>query len=277
MLLRNKIACVLLIFCASGIQPVAAQPPLPAAEAVFDYQDTLYFTWAGLRLGQLTLHMQQRDDGHYTMTTDGKTGGIVSLFNSHRSHSIAEGIHKESRYIPAVFRSEYVDDGEKKRVEVLYDTDGNPTSELIDPPREEIRPLVPEEAKRHTLDILSGFFQMRQELITALQQGKKAFSVTIYDGKRLFRVDATIMSTAQNVLIHATDTLLPSLKLRLQRVALAGYKEKELKNIAKRNPPIDLYVEPERLVPFGLSLRVYGARLEAWIKPDQKQKEFEKK
>lgn len=277
MFLKNKIACVLLIFCASGFQPATAQPALPAAEAVFDYQDTLYFTWAGLRLGQLTLHMQQQEDGHYFMTTEGKTGGIVSLFNSHHSYSRAEGIHKELRYIPALFRSEYVDDGEKKRVEIVYDTDGNPTRETIEPPREEIRPLVPEEAKQHTLDILSSFFQMRQELITALQQGKKAFSVTIYDGKRLLRVDATIMSTAQNVLIHATDTLVPSLKLRLQRVALAGYKEKELKNIAKRNPPIDLYVEPERLVPFGLSLRVYGARLEAWIKPARKPEDAKKK
>jgi hypothetical protein len=117
------------------------------------------------------------------------------------------------------------------------------------------------------VDILTGFFQMRQKLIWALKHQKKKFSVTIYDGKRLFRVDATIASMAQNVRIHSTKTTLPSLKLMLQRVALAGYKDKEIKSIAKRNPAIALYVEPERLVPFGLSLKVYGAKLEAWIKP----------
>jgi hypothetical protein len=233
----------------------------------FTYQETLYFSWAGFGLGELTLKMQQEND-RYQMQTDAKSSGLLRLFSRHHSLTTVSGkITADAAYLPEIYRSEYNDSGEKKRIEIQYSEEGVPVKETLMPPREEIRPLVAEEAKKQAVDILSGFFQMRAKLIQALQKGEKNFSVTIYDGKRLFRVDARIESTAQNVLIHSTKTLKPSLKLILQRVALAGYKEKELKNIAKRNPPIALYVEPERLVPFGLSLKVYGAKLEAWIKP----------
>lgn len=260
-----KIGLIALLWSFSTAQA------LPAVSEPLNYQDTLHFTWAGLGLGNLTIHMQQQE-AQYTMQADAKSGGIVSLFNKHRSTTKIEGEIQKESYIPKHYRSDYVDNNDTRLIEIFYDKAGHPEQENIIPPREEIRPLVAQEAKNTAVDILTGFFQMRQRLIWALQNKKKDYSVTIYDGKRLFRVDATIASTKQNVLIHATNTTLPSIKLMLQRVALAGYKDKELKSLAKRNPPIALYVEPERLVPFGLSLKVYGAKLEAWIKPEKPKK-----
>ena len=265
-ILISLVAC--LSCCGFFIFPLTASA-LPKVEESLDYQDTLHFTWAAIGLGDLTIQMQQKD-AKYTMQADAKSGGIVSLFNKHRSTTKVEGEFKNEIYLPQHYRSDYVDNDDKRLIEVFYDKAGHPERENIVPPREEIRPLVAQEAKNTAVDILTGFFQMRQRLIWALQNKKKDFSVTIYDGKRLFRVDANIASTSQNVLIHTTDTTLPSIKLMLQRVALAGYKDKEIKSMAKRNPPIALYVEPERLVPFGLSLKVYGAKLEAWITPKPK-------
>lgn len=231
-----------------------------------DYTDTLHFTWARIPLGKLTLNMKQ-EGAHYSMRADAKTQGIALLFNRHISTTTVEGlITKEFRYLPQHFRSDYHDNDEKKLIAVEYDAQGMPIKETIEPPREEIRPLVPQEMKQKSVDILTGFFVMRQKLKQALESNQSHFSVTIYDGKRLFHVDAAIEAPAAVVHFHGTSR--SAIKLVLQRVALAGYKEKELKKLKKHNPPVALYVEPERLVPFGLSLKVYGGKLEAWVKPN---------
>ena len=244
-----------------------------AAEKL-DYTDTLYFTWARVPLGELTLTMKQRGD-EYRMVAAGKTDGIALLFNRHLSTTKVEGTMAGMQPIPKIYSSDYVDDGDPRLIAIAYDKKGFPVEEKIVPPREEIRPLVPEEQKRGALDILSGFFAMREKLKVAMANKQKDFSVTIYDGKRLFRVDASIDKPLTNVRFNSIER--PAIKLALQRVPLAGYKDKELKKLKVRNPLIALYVEPERLVPFGLSLPVYGAKLEAFIDPKRtarKEKSF---
>lgn len=231
-----------------------------------DYTEKLYFTWARVPLGELTLTMKQADD-HYEMVTTGKTAGIALLFNRHESTTTVKGVIRPTEHLPASYRSAYVDNGDKRLIAIKYDKAGMPGEETIIPPREESRPLVAQEAKRGAVDILTGFFVMRERLQAAMREHRSSFSVLIYDGKRLFRVDATIDKHQVTVAFHGITR--PAIKLALQRVPLAGYKEKELRKMKDRNPPVALYVEPKRLVPFGLSLPVYGAKLEAWIKPEK--------
>lgn len=235
-----------------------------AAKESLDYTDTLHFTWAGIPLGELTITMKQKDN-NYSMRAEGKTGGIVRLFNQHQSVTMVSGKIVKLAYIPKAYKSDYTDDDEKKLIALEYDKTGLPVKETIIPPREEIRPLVAEASKRGAVDILTGFFVMRDHVKKALATGKKEFAVKIYDGKRLFRVDAKLDKPRVNVTVRGVTR--PAVKLLLHRVPLEGYKEKELKKLKDRNPWIGLFVEPERLVPFGLSLKVYGARLEAWALP----------
>jgi hypothetical protein len=248
---------------------VLMSPPALAKDAEkLDYTDKLYFTWAGISLGELTLTMQQ-EGKHYKMQTEGKTGGIVRLFSRHSSVTKVEGNFSEPDvYHPLSYRSDYIDNGDKRLIAIEYDEKGLPLKETIVPPREESRPLVLEEEKKGSVDILTGFFQMRDRLQWALQKQKKDFSVTVYDGKRLFRVDAIIEKPAAIVTLHDYDDKeLPAIKLVLKRHPLAGYKEKELRKMKERNPVISLYIEPKRLVPFGLSFPIYGSKVEAWIRP----------
>ncbi len=239
--------------------------PVPGlASETLDYTDTLHFTWARIPLGALTLTMHQQD-ADYKMVTEAKTEGVARLFNRHKSTTTVSGIQQAENYLPATYRSDYVDNGEKRLIAIRYDKNGLPTEETIIPPREEIRPLVPEEMKRGSVDILTGFFLMRQKLRQALADKATVFSVTIYDGKRLFRVDASLAAPLVTVSFNGVKR--PAIKLQLHREPLAGYKEKELKKLEYRNPLVTLYVEPQRLVPFGVSLKVYGATLEGWIKP----------
>ncbi len=305
--------------------------PAIAAEEL-DYTDTLYFTWARVPLGELTITMKQSGDT-YDMVAKGKTAGIALLFNKHESTTKVSGIMSrvsteqgearsgglgraptnknpteqgeaalavgvaggelplQNRPLPKLYSSDYVDNGDERLIAIGYDAQGFPVEEKIVPPREESRPLVPQEMKRGAVDILTGFFVMREKLKAALNKrnapteqsearsgGQRSvggvppadFSVTIYDGKRLFRVDASIANPSVNVRFN--NIMRPAIKLALQRVPLMGYKDKELKKMKGKNPVISLYVEPERMVPFGLSLPVYGAKLEAFIDPRRKKK-----
>ncbi len=246
---------LIVIFCCLLAQPVWAEN--------FQFEGDYVFSWSGLRIGKMNLKMQQ-DASDYSVSSQIKTSGVVSVFSDHTSRSQAKGKTSSLNYNPLTYRSDYNSGNKDKVIDLTYNGQGKLLSEVVLPSRG-ARPEVDESLKQNTMDVLSAFFAMRDHVKESLLSNHKGdIIVPIFDGIRRFDLVATI--TDANTSISNEGQNIPAVKLNVKRKPFGGFKDKELKRIAKGEPNIELFIEKKNFTVLGVQMSVYGGQATAWVK-----------
>ncbi|GEM_PF-5687385 len=227
------------------------------------FEGDYVFSWSGIRIGKLHLEMNQ-DDSDYEIASKLKTSGIVAMFNDHKSFTKVKGKSQGSTFKPRDFRSNYYSGKKDKLIALKYDVNGKIIDEEISPPKRASRPEVPENMKIGAADSLTAIFSMREEIKDALVKGETEMTVPVFDGKRRFDLHARIINPNTNLNLNGDK--IPAIKLGLRRTPVAGFKEKELKKLAKGEPELEFFVEQKNLTLLGLQMPLYGGTVMAWVK-----------
>lgn len=164
---------------------LAAPLPAAAADAVLTY---------GFRLGgfdvaraDVTLDLpESAGQGSYRVRSTLLADGVVGMVTSFTSTSDARGRLAAAEAVPQAFRTDSTWRGED-RVAALTWSDAGPYPEaLVQPPPEaDEREPVPRRLTAGSLDPLSALLQL---LADAADDGTVEAPVTVYDGRRLYRL-----------------------------------------------------------------------------------------
>ncbi len=220
------------------------------------------FSWSGLRLGKLNLQMKY-DDENYNVESRLKTSGFVALFSKHKSTTKVSGKTKSNEFQPITYRSDYRSGGHDKSIEMNYDAAGKITKEEILPWRG-ARPEVPVGLKTKVDDSLTAILSMRVAIKKALANNETEITIPVFDGVRRFDLQARVLNA--NTSIFLDDKKVPAIKLVLKRIPLGGFKQKEIKKMAKGEPDLEFFIEKENFTLLGFQLDLYGGTVMAWIK-----------
>ncbi|MDG1286460.1 MAG: DUF3108 domain-containing protein [Rickettsiales bacterium] len=227
------------------------------------FEGNYVFSWSGIRIGNLHLEMDQ-DDSDYEIASNLKTSGIVAMFSDHKSFTKVKGKSKGSQFKPRDYRSNYYSGKKDKVIALKYDANGKIINEEITPPKRASRPEVPEDMKIGAADSLTAIFSMREEIKTALAKGETEMTVPVFDGKRRFDLHARILNPSTSLTLNGDKVA--AIKLGLRRTPVAGFKDKELKKLAKGEPELEFFVDQKNLTLLGLQMPLYGGTVMAWVK-----------
>lgn len=227
------------------------------------FEGDYVFSWSGIRIGKLHLEMNQ-DDSDYQIESSLKTSGIVAMFSDHKSLTQVKGKSRGERFQPRIYRSNYFSGNKDKLIALEYDEKGKVVEEEISPPKRASRPEVPEELKIGASDSLTAIFSMREQIKAALTKGETEMTVPVFDGKRRFDLHARIIKPSTSLKLNGKN--IPAVKLGLRRTPVAGFKEKELKKLAKGEPELEFFVERTHFTLLGLQMPLYGGTVMAWVK-----------
>lgn len=245
------IVAVLLI----GIAPATAQDASIEAIPLQPYNNTgLYeISWKGLPVGKLVLSASEAH-GTYKMDLVSRTVGAVWLATRHKSTMATQGIFAKEQYIPRHYETDFKLRDDNRLITLDFDVkDGRLTGETNSPEEPEWkRPKVPTEPKRYALDPLTPFFQMRPLVYSALKQPDKArFTLRYYDARRLTDLHFNVVGREIATL---GQSQIPVVRVEVTRTAIAGYKEKELKEIAEHDIRLELLLSDDgRLLPLRIA------------------------
>ena len=228
------------------------------------FEGDYVFSWSGIRIGKLHLEMNQSDTD-YEIESSLKTSGIVAMFSDHRSLTRVKGrTHNSNRFKPKTYRSNYHSGNKDKLIAMSYDDKGAVVNEEIVPEKRASRPEVPNHLKLGVADSLTAIFEMREQIKAALHNAESEMVVPVFDGKRRFDLHARIINPHTSLKMEGKKV--PAIKLGLRRTPVAGFKEKELKKLAKGEPELEFFVDQKHLTLLGLQLPLYGGTVMAWVK-----------
>lgn len=249
--LRHFIAGFLLF--SVGAYTAYAQAPRADFAGIVRYE----FTWSGIDLGKIAL-LAEETDQTYGMRTLIKSRGVVSLFVKHTSDTFMSGIKNASGYIPQTYETRLQTRNKKKHIKLGYDAAGQFETELSEP-EDTDRPKVPAELKKDAHDPLASVFDIRAKLHAALQNSEKTFSITLYDGRRLSRIQVDIPAVVERQVAGTKQRVIHTI---MTRVPLSGYTEKELESMKGSPNALHVYFSDDaKLWPLLMEVHVFMATL----------------
>jgi hypothetical protein len=217
-------------------------------------------SFSGIPFAKVGIHTEQ-DARNYSATTDILLTGVVSLFTSHSSHSTVDGSGKDYTYNASEYETNYKTKKKKRYVKLNYKGDIFDKETLVPPENPAKRTPVPTQEKNGSYDPLSALLKARMLLIDALEKNKKTFSLNVYDGRRLTKVDFTVLSTRT---IRIDGKKVPIVAVQAKRTLIAGFTKSELADHDPQEPPMIMYFSnDEKLFPVRLQANLSFGRLTA--------------
>lgn len=198
--------------------------------------------WKGLHIGDFRVEINNG-----SISSEIQSYGTAKKISKY-SNSASSKFHKEGdTYIPTSYYTYLTQRQGDKKVNVNYDATGNITKESVVPPDKAYkRPPVKNESKKGTVDPLTAALIARDKISDALAKGETKFNFNIYDGRRLSRLDFTILGKDK---IKALDKDQDVVKVNVRRSAIEGYTNNELKRMQGEEPDILVYLSTETLLP----------------------------
>lgn len=196
-------------------------------------------TWNNLPVGYLIMDAQETAST-YKVDVNTRATGALKLATKHSSTLTAQGIKREGKYLPQHFGTVFNLRGESRTIDLAYDKDGRLISETNNPPEPEWkRPPVPQELKADAIDPMTLFYAHRPLIHKAIRNGEREFTLRYYEGRRLTDLYYTVGEVEQ---VQIGKHSVPLLRVSVLRKPIAGYKEKELKKMAKKDYLLELYL-----------------------------------
>lgn len=200
--------------------------------------DALYsFEYAGIAFGKMGVSVTQTAD-RYSSITDISSSGIARVFVKHDSHSVASGTGNGFDYPERYYESQYRTRKKKKHVRLEYKKH-TLTEMFLEPPANYTsRAKIADILLNSAFDPLAAIAMLRPRLYEALVSGSDAFSVRVFDGRRL--TDGHFKIEALQELYH-DGGMVPVYRLLAYRTLLDGYSSKEQKAAQKEATELYLY------------------------------------
>ncbi len=171
--------------------PASAEPATPAFAEPLPPQgiEATYHVYSGgFQAMTLQLRFEGLEQEAYAARFHARSDGFWSNFFTFRLDSEAEGRRTASGIAPQRFRTEARwSDNDPRSVALTYGADGRIEAEVVPPPEEDERTLVPEQARRGTVDPISAVVMLLEESTAA---GICAGKAQIFDGRR--RLDVAV-------------------------------------------------------------------------------------
>lgn len=221
------------------------------------------FDFSGIGFGKAGVAISQ-EPGAFEMVADVSSSGLARVFVKHDSHSVGSGVGKDFRYPECEYDSRYQTRGKKKHVRMRYHA-GTVADQLVEPPDNPAsRPPVAKELKAGTLDPLRFGLAMRSELYKAMKDGKKDYTLRIYDGRRLTEARFEIQEPTQ---IEYQGAMTAVFAVGVSRTLLEGFSASELADARDRpDPPLTIYfTQDERLIPIVMEVPLWLGRVRATL------------
>lgn len=198
-------------------------------------------SWTGIPFGALTIDATEKD-GHYKMATEIHFKKLINLVVRHESRTTVEGSTEDFLKGPRVYESHYKTKNKPRYVKLDYDAQGHIASETVMPPdNPNKRPPVPEAQKDGSADPVTAIAQIRRLLAKSLAEDAKAFSLPVFDGRRLYEGNFTIEGLAE---VKYDGKKQPLIKVVGTRKPVTGFTQKELRDMGTKDVPLDLYFTP---------------------------------
>ncbi len=214
-----------------------------------DFRGYYKCEFSGINFAKVGIHVEQ-DSHAYSAIADITLSGIAKLFTRHSSHTIVDGSGRGYAYSAWEYESNYKTKNKKRYVKLNYKNGLFAKETLIPPENPAKRKPVPIEDKHGSYDPLSGLLKARSLLIDTLAKGEQTFSLNIYDGRRLTKVDFTVLSTRT---IRMENGKAPVIAVQAKRTLLAGFTASELADHDPKESPLTIYFSnDEKLFPIRL-------------------------
>lgn len=229
------------------------------APAPLDFKGLYEFEFAGMPFGRVGVEAEQ-SDSHYAITVDVMSTGVLRLFAPHSSHTTVDAAGAGFAYPNITYDTHYQTKKKKRSVKLVY-KDGKIIEEDVQPPdNRDKRPAVPQEMKEKAYDLLSLNLAMRERIAGALASGDPHFSLTVYDGRRLTQMDATV--AGRRTIHYAGNRKYPVVTLAVRRKLLAGFTASEIADYDPKEPTLWIHFsDNERLVPVVLEIGFFFGKI----------------
>lgn len=240
-----------------------ASPAVAAAPFTPLHFNGLYEVNLGsVRFAKVGIEVEQESD-HYSIVMDIAVTGIIKLFTRHTSHTTVDGSGHHFSYPERAYESRYRIKKKRKYVHMVYDA-GTVKSQTLEPPENPAkRPPVSADLKKGSYDPLSFILKMRQEMIEASKNGKTAFSVSVYDGRRLTHAN---FSDVGKKTIRLDGKKTPVVFASVKRELVAGFTASELEDFNPSEPALSIYFsDDERMMPLRLETGFWLGTLSATL------------
>jgi hypothetical protein len=239
--------------------PVSATEPLGLYNTIARYE----FSLAGIGFGKIAIGTNETDST-YDSRLLVKSRGVASLFVKHSSDTKLQGARTQTGYIPHLYETNFQTRNKKKYIKLEYDAKGNIGKETS-VPEDTDRPKVPTDQKLGAHDPLSLLFEIRKKLYDALANSQKTFSVSMYDGRRLSRIQVDVIDIVTREVAGQKQRLI---HVATSRAPIAGYTEKELLRMKDSPQTLQVYFSDDaNLWPMLMEVNVFMATLRGeWVK-----------
>ncbi len=203
-------------------------------------------TWLGFHVGDLYVKIKSEEQGgdlFSRMQVIIRSYGLAHKISKFQSDS--QSLMKymgNGQYIPYQYATSFALRKKRRDITFLYNEDGSEilTETNVPPEKRWKRPEVEAVKKANTYDPLTLSLMARTQLIAAIADGKKEFTMNLYDGRRRTNFDFKIKERrGKEQLIHMTFTENP----------ISGYTNNELKKIKNEKTVISLFISPKDFLP----------------------------
>ena len=224
--------------------PAFAAETGAAKPAGLHFVGRYYITWGGLNLAAAELQLDVAESS-YTVRLAARSAGVVNWFTHHRSDTSAHGRRNGDAYYPELYESRYWTKNKPRHIKIAFDPKGAVTEDIVEPPEDpKERPVVPHALKDGALDPLT----LIPVLATSADKPRVYDAKQLYDGK-VARGAATSIRTYSG----ARDAL----PLTISRTAISGMTAKEIKEYAKGEPSLTLYLSSDgKAIPLYFTLPI---------------------
>ena len=251
----------IITLCLAPIPSFAASDALGKL-APLDFNAVYSFGFGAVDFGKIGVDISQTPDA-YAMSSDIVSTGILNAFLKHSSHTTQTGKGAEFHYSSIDYETHYQTKGKKKYAHILYN-DGVVTEEKVEPADDrEKRPAVSKALKDQSVTPLGLVIAMQQGIYDSLKHNKEAFSVYMYDGRRLSQIHFALIGD-KTMPINGVPTKV--VQVDVSRTLLEGYTQSELTDAQKKDPPLHVYFSnDERLIPLLFEVPMWMGSIRATL------------
>ena len=229
----------------------------------FTFKAIYTFQYGGIYFGKIGVESEQSDD-HYSITADVASGGILKIITQHSSHTTVDGTGAHFRYDHIIYDTHYKTKNKRKAVYLEYQNKKVIKETLVPPDDRNKRPAVPDVLKNASFDLLTFNMELRRQFWKALRKKQTGFSLTAYDGRRLHKIDVTIIG--KRTTLFADDQKFPVYSMTLRRTPIAGFTTSELAKLGKKEPAVTIdYSADNRFIPIKVEVPFLFGSLSATL------------
>lgn len=226
-------------------------------------------TWGGGPAAEILLSLDEHG-GVFRNQLELQTVGLARLLSGFKARAVSEG-RADGAVAPTAYDAVY--DSRKKRdkrinVQFVRGLDGTVAEE--GPLDTSTDPLLPEALRRDVIDPLSCLTAIRRMIQTHGLGGTRTFTLAVYDGKRRFDVEGSVLST-ETMRWSGSSVKAVNLRLLLRPVAgFDGDTDEGYKPDANTREVHVVFTNDARAIPLRMSVAI--AYVPAVIVLDRKTK-----